>query len=73
MFLLLFSFWGFVAIYLATGGYPRKVVFLCHQVVLKMIIRGKKKAGWFLVRSCISEMRSPLFRKLRWALAGLLL
>jgi general secretion pathway protein A len=69
----LFSLGGFVAIYIATGGYPRKVVFLCHQVVLKMIIRGKKKAGWFLVRSCRSEMKSPLYRKLGWALAGLLL
>ena len=69
----LFSFWGFAAIYLATGGYPRKVVFLCHQVILKMIIRGKKKAGWFLVRSCIREMETPLFRKLRWALGSVLI
>ena len=69
----LFSWGGFVAIYLATGGYPRKVVFLCHQVVLKMIIRGINKAGWFLVRSCKSEVKSPLYGKLGWALTGLLL
>lgn len=69
----LFSFWGFVAVYLATGGFPRKVVFLCHQVVLKMIIRQKNKAGWFLVRGCRGELKSPLYRKLGWALAGLLL
>jgi general secretion pathway protein A len=69
----LFSLGGFVAIYIATGGYPRKVVFLCHQVILKMIIREKKKAGWFLVRNCRSEMKSPLYRKLGWILAGLLL
>jgi general secretion pathway protein A len=69
----LFSFWGLAAIYLATGGYPRKVVFLCHQVILKMIIRGKKKAGWFLVRSCIRRMETPVFRRLRWALGSVLI
>jgi general secretion pathway protein A len=69
----LFSFWGFVAIYLHTRGYPRKVVFLCHQIILKMIIRGKKTAGWFFVRSCIHEKEKPLFRKLTWALSGILL
>lgn len=69
----LFNFGGGVAVYLATGGYPRKVVFLCHQVVLKMIIREKNKAGWFLVRNCASEMASPSFRKVKWASAALLL
>jgi general secretion pathway protein A len=69
----LFSFWGLAAIYLATGGYPRKIVFLCHQVILKMIIRGKKKAGWLLVRSCIRGMETPVFRRLRWALGSVLI
>ena len=69
----LFSFWGLAAIYLATGGYPRKVVLLCHQVILTMIIRGKKKVGWFFVRSCISRMETPLFRRLGWALGSVLI
>lgn len=69
----LFGFWGFLAVYLATGGYPRKVVFLCHQVVLKLIIRGKNKAGWFMVMSCINETAKPLFKRLRWALISLLI
>jgi general secretion pathway protein A len=69
----LFSFPGFAAVYLATGGYPRKVVILCHQVVLKMIIRGKKEAGWFLVRSCISEMTTPLSGRLKWAMVSSLI
>ena len=69
----LFSPMGFLAVYLHTGGYPRKVVFLCHQVILKMIIRGREKAGWFLVRSCVSEKEAPLFRKLTSALTILLL
>lgn len=69
----LFTLGGFIAVYFATGGYPRKIVFLCHQIVLKMIIRGKDRAGWFLVNHCKHEMRSPLHRKIRWALALLLL
>jgi general secretion pathway protein A len=67
----LFGFWGLFAIYMATRGYPRKVVILCHQVILKMIIRGKKRADWFLVRSCINENESPALRRIRWALACL--
>ena len=64
----LFSFWGLMAIYLATGGYPRKIVSLCHQVILKMIIRGKKKAGWFLVASCRRRLETPAYRRFGWAL-----
>jgi general secretion pathway protein A len=67
----LFNYWGFVAIYLATKGYPRRVVMLCHRVILKMIIRGKKKADWLIVRSCVNENESPAVRRIRWALAGL--
>jgi len=66
----LFSFWGLVAIYMATGGYPRKVVILCHWIALTMIIREKNKAGWFLVRSCVNDLMTPSFRKLKWALTG---
>lgn len=68
-----FTIPGFLAVYLHTAGYPRKIVFLCHQVILKMIVRGEQKAGWLLVRSCINEKETPLFRKLTWALAGFLL
>jgi general secretion pathway protein A len=69
----LFSLGGLAAIYLATGGYPRKVVALCHQVILKMIIRNKKKAGWFLVRGCVSGMATPLLRGVKWALASIMI
>ena len=68
----LFSFRGFAAIYLSTGGYPRKVVFLCHQVVLKMIVRGTQRAGWFFVRNCVREAARPYGVKFKWAMASLL-
>ena len=69
----LFSFWGLEMIYAATRGYPRKVVSLCHQVVLMLIIRGKKKAGLKLVRNSISEMGKPIFIKAKLAALSILI
>jgi general secretion pathway protein A len=63
----IFTYWGLLAIYLATGGYPRKVVSLCHQVILMLIIRGKNKADFFLVRSCLIDTHYSQFRRLKWA------
>jgi general secretion pathway protein A len=64
----LFGFWALLAIYFATGGYPRKIVSLCHQVILMMIIRGRKKADFFLVMSCLKEMYiyHSFFRRIKW-------
>ena len=67
---ILFTFWGLLAIYLSTGGYPRKVVSLCHQVILMLIIKGKKKAGFLIVRKCLNELRTPSSKKIRWAAIG---
>ena len=47
-----FSFSAMWAIYRMTDGYPRKIVNLCHQVLLAMIIQNRTRAGWSLVRSC---------------------
>jgi general secretion pathway protein A len=69
----LFSFWGLVLIYVSTGGYPRKIVSLCHQVILMLIIRGKKKAGLLLVKNSLSEMSKPLFIKTRWVTVSILI
>ena len=71
--LSLFSRGGLAAVYLATGGYPRKVVFLCHQIILKMIIREKKRAGLFLVLSCVNDMSAPAIKRWQWGIAGFLL
>ena len=39
-------------IYRASGGYPRKIIHLCHQCLLAMIIQNRTKAGRRLVRAC---------------------
>jgi len=49
------SFPALLAIYRATKGYPRKIVNLCHRIMLAMIVKNRKKAGWRLVRSCVNS------------------
>jgi len=51
--LSLFSYPALWAIYRATGGYPRKIINLCHQSLLTMIIQNRTRAGWLLVKSCV--------------------
>jgi general secretion pathway protein A len=55
----LFTFPALWAIYRATGGYPRKIITLCHQVMLAMIIQNRAKAGYFLVRACAGRLSPP--------------
>ena len=66
-----FSRPGFAAVYLSAGGYPRKIVSLCHDVIIKLIIRNRQRAGWFLVRSCAKDMAAPAFPKIKWAAVSL--
>ncbi|MGA3206918.1 MAG: AAA family ATPase [Syntrophales bacterium] len=67
--LSLFSYPGLWALYLATGGYPRKIVTLCHQIVLALIIQNRSKAGWFLVRSCSRRVSPDRKKFLKWVTA----
>ncbi len=67
---ILFTRWSLRAIYRATGGYPRKVITLCHQLILEMIVQQRAKADCSLVRSCL-QMKSPTRPpKARWAMTA---
>ena len=69
----IFSLSGLLAVYFASAGYPRKVVSLCHQVLLKMIIQGKNKANWFLVGSCMGEMTGGIvYKRITWSVLSFL-
>jgi general secretion pathway protein A len=48
----LFTYSAYLAIYRASRGYPRKIVNLCHQSVLAMIIQNRSRASHRLVNSC---------------------
>ena len=62
-----FAYPALLAIYRDTGGYPRKIINLCHRCILAMIIQNRIRAGWFLVRSCAG--RSLPRPHKRWSLA----
>ncbi len=55
----LFTPFGYFLIYMATKGFPRKIVTLCHQIMLSLIIKNKTKADFFFVRSCIKKVFPP--------------
>lgn len=72
----LFTPGAYRVLHRATGGYPRKVVKLCHKVVLALLLQNKTKAGASVVKACAREMeemrvgvRKPFLVLL--ALAGL--
>ncbi len=69
-----FTLPALAAIYLATRGVPRKVVMLCHRVILAMIVRNRSRAGWFLVQSCLRSRASHRSRgkSIGWGLAAAL-
>ncbi len=58
----IFTFPALWAIYRFSKGYPRKIVHLCHQSVLAMIIQNRSKAGWSMIRSC----KNRIGKQRRW-------
>ena len=71
----LFSYPAIWSVYRATQGYPRKIIHLCHRMILALIIQNRSKAGWFLARSCAKRVFPYQSRKWQWttiaALTGL--
>lgn len=51
-----FSTPALLAIYWSTGGYPRKIINLCHRCVLNMIIQNRSVVNLFLARTCIRRV-----------------
>ena len=65
-------------IYRATGGYPRKIVKLCHQILLTLIIQNRTRVGRAVVRSVAKRVSTGgVATNSSWAkvtvLAGLIL
>jgi general secretion pathway protein A len=55
----LFTLPALWAVYRLTGGYPRRIITLCHHVLLAAIIGDRRRAGWFLVRSTTEKLVPP--------------
>lgn len=48
-----FSPAAILAIHLASGGSPRKIVRLCHMAMLEMLVRGKTRVGLLEARTAV--------------------
>ncbi|MDZ4165229.1 MAG: AAA family ATPase [Smithellaceae bacterium] len=46
-----FNLPAYWTIWRKSGGYPRRIVGICHQILLALIVSGKKKASASLVRA----------------------
>ena len=66
----LFTYPALWAIYRITGGYPRKIINLCHQSILSMIIQNRSKSGFFLVRACARRVFAEESRRRKMILSG---
>jgi general secretion pathway protein A len=68
----LFTLPALAAIFMATRGYPRRIIHLCHRVLLALIIQNRRRANWRLVRAS-ARRTGPHPTPIRWrwgALAG---
>ncbi len=59
------------SIYWATGGYPRKIINLCHSCIMTMIIQNRSIVNFFLVRSCIQRVFPNRTKKVKFSVAAI--
>jgi len=60
------------AVYRTTGGFPRKVINLCHQCILTMIIQNKPKVRYGIVQRCAGRVFAAERRR-RWSIPAAVL
>jgi general secretion pathway protein A len=60
-----FSLPALIAIYIASRGYPRKIINLCHRCILTMIIQSRPSVDLFLARTCIQRVFPHRSRRIK--------
>jgi general secretion pathway protein A len=65
----IFSYPALLKIYRVTGGYPRKIINLCHHCILTMIVQNRTRVSAALVRSCIKRAFPKKPRRWKGAIA----
>lgn len=65
----LFTPGGYLALRLASGGFPRRIIRLGHKALLALIVQDRRRATWRLVRAVAREER-PAARRAAPALAA---
>jgi len=66
----LFTMPAMWSLYRISGGYPRKIINLCHQSILSMIIQNRSKCGYFLASACARRLFPNESNRRRLAHAG---
>lgn len=73
----LFTLPALWAVHRASGGFPRKIINLCHQCILTMIIQNARRVTRATVRRCVSRVvtaqepaRARRRRAAAWGTAG---
>ncbi len=70
---LFLSFPAYIAVYRYTRGFPRKIINLCHHILIRLLIKNKTRADYGFVRACAEEVfLTGRPWKLRLALSSLL-
>ena len=67
-----FSYPALRAIYRDTKGYPRRIVTLCHQIILAMIIQNRTKVTRALVHACVQRKLRETPRVFPWTRVAVL-
>jgi len=65
----LFTPGGLLALCLASGGFPRRIIRLGHKVLLALIVQDRRQASWRLVRA-VARAERPVTRRPALALAA---
>ncbi len=67
-----FSFPALCVVYMATKGYPRRIINLCHRIILTLIIQNRSRAGWSTARSCAKRVFPTQAKRWQHVRAGAL-
>lgn len=65
----LFTLPAYWSIFKLSGGRPRKIIQLCHKLLLSMIIQNRTKISSVMVKACFHATELPKANKGKWAAA----
>ena len=65
-----FSFPAYWAVYKSTKGYPRRIINLCHRIILTLIVQNRSKVNWALAHSCAKRVFPEQTKKWFWLKFG---
>lgn len=63
----LFTLPAYWSIFKLSGGRPRKIIQLCHKLLLSMIIQNRSRVNSRMVRACFYSTELPSGRSRKWA------